>query len=303
MNYVKHFSVLGVDTRQVACIELRGAPTAATEGAVGVLGIDVTSPTKDLYKCVAVNGGIYTWELLEKTPDAKDGTDGFSLLVAVESRLGLSVATFPFYQLNIPNGYTPKVGDLIIDPDTYLYQVTVVETDSCTAAYLNVRLAYSPVRGKDYWTDEDKEEIISECSPVRGEDYWTDEDKKEIVDTTVEQFTTEKSGIIEFVNNIFQTLGGTSLSIAQIAVGSYRATSSRAQTINLDFSPKFVLCASQDIRNAYAFVIFSDGDEAVFTTPLTGYAITTVTRFDKGIYWNTDLVNYGIQTYSYVAIG
>ena len=38
MHYVKHFKINGVDTKQVACIELQGAPNAATEGAVGVLG-------------------------------------------------------------------------------------------------------------------------------------------------------------------------------------------------------------------------------------------------------------------------
>ena len=63
MKYVKQFNINGIDTRQVACIELKGKPNAATEGAVGVLGIDITSPTHDMYKCVAVNGAIYTWEL------------------------------------------------------------------------------------------------------------------------------------------------------------------------------------------------------------------------------------------------
>lgn len=64
MHYVKHFNINGVQTKQVACIELKGKPNAATEGYVGVLGIDITSPTHDVYKCVAVNGAIYTWELL-----------------------------------------------------------------------------------------------------------------------------------------------------------------------------------------------------------------------------------------------
>jgi hypothetical protein len=72
MHYVKEFNINGITTRQAACIELRGVPNAATEGYVGVLGIDVTSPTHDVYKCVAVNGGIYTWELLSS------GTGGSS---------------------------------------------------------------------------------------------------------------------------------------------------------------------------------------------------------------------------------
>lgn len=64
MNYVKHFNINGVNVRQVACIELSGPPNAATEGAVGALAMDTTSPTHEVYRCVAVNGSVYTWELL-----------------------------------------------------------------------------------------------------------------------------------------------------------------------------------------------------------------------------------------------
>ena len=64
MHYVKHFNINGVNVRQVACIELSGPPNAATEGAVGALGMDMTSPTHEVYRCVAVNGSVYTWELL-----------------------------------------------------------------------------------------------------------------------------------------------------------------------------------------------------------------------------------------------
>jgi len=39
MHYVKHFSINGIDTKQVACIELHGKPNAATEGAVGALAM------------------------------------------------------------------------------------------------------------------------------------------------------------------------------------------------------------------------------------------------------------------------
>lgn len=61
-HFVKKFDINGVKTRQVACIELHGKPNAATKGAVGVLGIDVDSPSHELYICVAVNGAIHTWE-------------------------------------------------------------------------------------------------------------------------------------------------------------------------------------------------------------------------------------------------
>ena len=71
MVYVKHFDILGIETAQIPCVELQGPPTSATEGAVGVLGMDVTSDGREVYLCTAVNGAIYTWQPLK---DGKDGT-------------------------------------------------------------------------------------------------------------------------------------------------------------------------------------------------------------------------------------
>ena len=70
-QFVKKFDINGVKTKQVACIELHGKPNAATKGAVGVLGIDVDSPGHEIYKCVAVNGSLYTWEIC--TGDGQGG--------------------------------------------------------------------------------------------------------------------------------------------------------------------------------------------------------------------------------------
>ena len=70
MVYVKHFDILGIDTAQIPCIELQGVPNTATVGAVGLLGMDVTSEGKEIYVCTGVNGAIYTWKCL------KDGKDG-----------------------------------------------------------------------------------------------------------------------------------------------------------------------------------------------------------------------------------
>lgn len=74
MDYVKHFDILGVDTAQIPCIELQGVPNAATVGAVGLLGMDMTSDGHELYVCTAVNGSVYTWQSL------KDGKDGVSVI-------------------------------------------------------------------------------------------------------------------------------------------------------------------------------------------------------------------------------
>lgn len=69
MNFVKTFNLLGIEAKQTSCIELHGAPTTATEGAVGLLGMDIDSESHDLYKCVAVENGEYTWEIVSSVPD------------------------------------------------------------------------------------------------------------------------------------------------------------------------------------------------------------------------------------------
>ena len=74
MHYVKHFDILGVDTAQIPCIELQGVPNTATEGAIGLLGINILSDEHELYVCVAVNGSVYTWKPLNK------GEDGVSVV-------------------------------------------------------------------------------------------------------------------------------------------------------------------------------------------------------------------------------
>lgn len=125
MHYVKQFHINGVDTRQVACIELQGKPNAATEGQVGVLGVDVTSPTHDVYKCVAVSGSIYTWELL---------SSGMSIMNAKTTGEGADIS-FTYDTLLKPNNYVVKVGDLILDRGGYLYQVRAVNNLGCDATY------------------------------------------------------------------------------------------------------------------------------------------------------------------------
>ena len=68
MNYVKSLDLFGTRVHQTPCITGKGAPTSATEGAVGCLYMDTN--TEDVYKCVAVNtDGTSVWQnLLEKRP-------------------------------------------------------------------------------------------------------------------------------------------------------------------------------------------------------------------------------------------
>lgn len=126
MHYVKEFNINGVATKQVACIELQGKPNAATEGHVGVLGIDVTSPLYDVYKCVAVKGSVYTWELL---------ASGLNIIRANISGSGSESAQFPYNNLQHPITYVVKIGDFIIDNEGYLYQISALGTTYCTALY------------------------------------------------------------------------------------------------------------------------------------------------------------------------
>jgi hypothetical protein len=131
MHYVKQFKINGVDTKQVACIELHGRPNAATEGAVGVLGIDMDSPLHDVYKCVAVNGSIYTWDLL---------SSGLSIMSATTSGGGTESVQFPYVNLLTPNMYVIKIGDLILDSEGYLYQVNALNTTFCEARYCGTQV-------------------------------------------------------------------------------------------------------------------------------------------------------------------
>jgi hypothetical protein len=144
MHYVKQFKINGVDTRQVACITSQGRPNAATEGCVGVLCIDITSPSYDVYKCVAVNGSIHTWELL---------SSGMSIISATITGGGASSFEFAYTNLRTPYMYVVKIGDLILDSKGYLYQVVFFDSTRCTAKYCDVNLVASththPVEGID----------------------------------------------------------------------------------------------------------------------------------------------------------
>jgi hypothetical protein len=131
MAFVKGFDINGINTIQTACIELQAPPNAATEGAVGLLAIDMSSPTKDVYKCVAVNGAIYTWELL---------SSGMSILNSSESGKGSATATFTYSALRMTVSYVVKVGDLILDSKGYLYRITKLDKTNCSAEYCNLYL-------------------------------------------------------------------------------------------------------------------------------------------------------------------
>ena len=126
MKYVKKYRFAGVDSTLTACIELQAPPNAATEGEVGLLAMDVSSPTHDVYKCVAVNGAVYTWELL---------STGMSILSSSSSGNGVNTATFPYTTLRTTENYVVKRGDLILDSNGFLYRIVEMGNTECTAEY------------------------------------------------------------------------------------------------------------------------------------------------------------------------
>lgn len=185
MHYVKQFNINGVDTAQIACIELRGKPNAATEGAVGVLGIDVVSPTHEVYKCVAVNGGVYTWELLSA---------GMSIISATISRGGAQNTQFYYANLLMPTNYIIKVGDLILDSKGYLYQVTVLAQIGCAVKYCGTQIGGLASGNENcrMRVEDGKLQLVTESGDVVSEiDYFLPDDE-----TTYRDSATGASKII-----------------------------------------------------------------------------------------------------------
>ena len=88
--------MLGIDTKQIPCIELQGVPTAATEGAVGLFGMNMLSADHEIYVCIAVNGNVYTWIPLK-------GEGGVVITGATINEIGELV-------LSLSNGTTINAG-------------------------------------------------------------------------------------------------------------------------------------------------------------------------------------------------
>jgi len=183
MHYVKQFKINGVDTRQTACIELQGAPNAATEGAVGVLGIDMTSPTHEVYKCVARNGSVYTWELLSA---------GMSIVSATITGEGGMTKSFPYTNLLVPNNYLIKPGDLILDSEGYLYQITSIGADSCDTSYCGTQIGGIANGDKNctITVTDGKLQLVTESGAVLSEVDYSSADGKTIYrDSTTGEIT------------------------------------------------------------------------------------------------------------------
>lgn len=59
MDFINGQGISGQKANGYPCMTRKGAPTTATRARVGVLYMD--TDTGDLYKCIAVADGVYTW--------------------------------------------------------------------------------------------------------------------------------------------------------------------------------------------------------------------------------------------------
>lgn len=60
MYYVEHLNLFGIDFKDIPCLKGHGAPTAETEGAVGMLYMNIDNG--DLYKCVSSSNDSIAWK-------------------------------------------------------------------------------------------------------------------------------------------------------------------------------------------------------------------------------------------------
>lgn len=137
-DYVEFLNILDVTTKVIPCITGSGVPDDA-EGAVGCLYMNETNGL--MYKYMTRIDGTKGWEPL---------TVGMSIISAKISEAGVEEAYFAFNELRTPEYYSMKIGDLIVDTDGYLYQVSQIDSEGCTATYCGTRIGGVASGDKDF---------------------------------------------------------------------------------------------------------------------------------------------------------
>ena len=149
MEFVTHYDIAGVESKQIPSIVGSGAPTTYTKAAVGCMYMD--DLTGRMYRCTAASGESYTWEENVGAP-GRPGSDGTSPIVSVSDITGGHRITI-----------TDKTGTKNID-------------------VMDGEPGKTPVVGEDYFTDADKREIaelaaeLVEIPPVDLTGYAKTED-------------------------------------------------------------------------------------------------------------------------------
>lgn len=288
MHYVKQFDINGVATKQVACIELHGKPNAATEGCVGVLGIDMDSPLHDVYKCVAVNGSIYTWDLL---------SSGLSIMSAAISGGGAESVQFPYDDLRTPLTYIVKVGDLILDNEGYLYQVDALNTTYCEASYCGTQVV---AFGKSAY------DLAVEHGYRNTEEKWLESLKGDKGD----KGDRGDDGSTPYIGNNGNWWVGDvdfGVPVVRMATGSYEGNNLSSKTLNFEFIPMCVI-VRQDDNNTYD----ANGNKISVDPLILIKPSTTANNANSSVTWGTNSVkwsgsgnqyNSSPYSYTYVAFG
>ena len=123
MNYIESFNLLGVEAQQIPCITGEGAPKTFTEGAVGCLYMNTL--TGDIYKCVAAENGVYTWNNI--TTEAV--TDKVTIFTGTEFNVSGGAMGYLDGISVVDPLFKAKVGDLYFNTEThYLYYIYDITT-------------------------------------------------------------------------------------------------------------------------------------------------------------------------------
>lgn len=196
MNYVEHLNLFGVDAKEIPCITGEGAPTTATEGAVGCFYMDTL--TGEVYKCTAVDGGVYTWTTIApcvaKTTSRNllDVTwqnvnlDGSGQLVNATNTL---FASTPAY-IAVTGGEAYTFSWIKNDKPVFIYLFEY------KADYTFIK--YTNIAGTNYSTFVKQVQLDPECAFVRIK-LWMDGTPTTYTEVIPENFQFEQGAVTTYV--------------------------------------------------------------------------------------------------------
>ena len=117
MNFVDSLNLFGVEAKQIPTMILHGAPSESTEGAVGLLGMDVDSESHDLYKCVAASDGVYTWEIVSGGEGSSAAYIAKTVTLSADGWMQRSEADGFIYELEFQGMTTDAIVEVAIAVD------------------------------------------------------------------------------------------------------------------------------------------------------------------------------------------
>lgn len=102
-----------------------------------------------------------TWQGIP-TLRGQDGDDGSNLLYTIGFLPSTGSATITKSDIDIPDGHNLTVKDIVFNLSGIFTQVDAIDGDNVTVNFLFQVTAGAPVRGTDYWTTEDQQQIVQE---------------------------------------------------------------------------------------------------------------------------------------------